>query len=92
MKKYIALTALFCLSCKSVATGYVIRSPYDYNSVANFVLQSNGWGILWVSIRQQAFPYWVQGFPAPTNFFPSHMGIMIRGCMYYVEVLDYFSP
>ncbi|WP_422134680.1 hypothetical protein [Endozoicomonas sp. ALD040] len=91
MKKYIALTAL-CLSCKSFAAGYVIRSPYDYHSVASLILLSNGWGILWLSSRQQFLPYLVQGYPAPTNFFPSHIGIVIRGCVHYTEVLDYFSP
>lgn len=90
MKKYIALTAL-CLSCKSFAIGYVIRSPYDSGSVANIVMVSNGWGVLW-GVGQLSLPLLVRSFPSPTRFFPSHIGIMVRGCVYYSEVLDYFSP
>ncbi|WP_252179126.1 hypothetical protein [Endozoicomonas sp. 4G] len=90
MKKYIALTAL-CLSCKSFATGYVIRNPYDQSSVTTIVLISHGWGVLWEA-GQQTLPLLVQSYPAPTRFFPSHIGIMIRGCVHYTEVLDYFSP
>ena len=91
MKKYIALTIL-CLSCKSFANGYLIRNPYDYNSIVNFIYLSNSLGIILLPIGQQLIPYLVEGVPTPTDFFPSHIGIRIHGCFYYMEVLDYFSP
>lgn len=91
MKKYIALTA-FCLSCKGFAAGYVIHNPYDYSIKVNFVYLANGLGVLWLPVGQQIIPYIVESALVPTNFFPSHIGILICGCFYYSEVLDYFSP